>query len=62
MDNYLAELAKSRGELLKQIAESSFTYAYGKEKREELKAQIEQIDLMIDRVLTPKAPKATHKD
>lgn len=53
MDNYLAELAKSRADLVKELLSINWSYSGRQSKVEEINKQIEQIDKMIDRVLEP---------
>lgn len=51
MDNYLAELAKSRGQMLQEIADANWGYEAGKQKIAALREEVEKIDRMIDKVL-----------
>lgn len=65
MDNYLAELAKSRGRLLDEMMSIGWSYNGRSEKVRVIQEEISKIDSMIDKVieppLTPKEPKANHK-
>lgn len=53
MENYLVELAKSRGQLLKAMMEVSWSYTGRSQKLETIQAEIAKIDAMIDKVIEP---------
>lgn len=56
MDNYLAELAKSRASLIDKMMEINWSYTGRREKVETIQAEIAKIDAMIDKVIEPSAP------
>jgi predicted nuclease with TOPRIM domain len=56
MDNYLAELAKSRANLLDFMTSLNTSYSTNREKYDLIKKEVEKIDEMIDRVLVPLKP------
>lgn len=57
MDNYLAELAKSRGQLLEAMMNTNWSYTGRADKIRTIQEEIAKIDAMIDKVIEP--PEAT---